>query len=111
MSVFDYACLSLAQITSHLHWKLFRQGRMKFVRPLYRALCKSEKGKELAISTFLMKKDFYHPICAKMVASDLLPSKKKKRSVTREIAHHLLVGATVGFAVAIGMSILRGRKR
>jgi len=87
------------------------QGRMKFVRPLYRALCKSEKGKELAISTFLSKKDFYHPICAKMVASDLLPSKKKKRSVTREIAHHLLVGATVGFAVAIGMSILRGRKR
>lgn len=85
------------------------QGRMKFVRPLYRALCKSQKGKELAISTFLDNKDFYHPICAKMLAQDLL--EKKKRSVTREITRHLLVGATFGLAVAIGMSLLRGRKR
>ena len=85
------------------------QGRMKFVRPLYRALCKSQKGKELAISTFLDNKDFYHPICAKMLAQDLL--EKKKRSVTGEITRHLLVGATFGLAVAIGMSLLRGRKR
>jgi len=87
------------------------QGRMKFVRPLYRALCKSEKGKELAISIFLSNRDFYHPICSKMLAQDLLVEEKKKDSLTREIAHHLMVGATLGLVVAIGMSLLRGRKR
>jgi leukotriene-A4 hydrolase len=49
------------------------QGRMKFVRPLYRALRDSPcaGAKETAISTFVENADFYHPICRKMVASDL----------------------------------------
>ena len=49
------------------------QGRMKFVRPLYRALRDSpcENAKETAMSTFVANADFYHPICRKMVASDL----------------------------------------
>lgn len=47
------------------------QGRMKFTRPLYKALYKSKMGKELAVETFLKHKDSYHPICSKMVASDL----------------------------------------
>jgi len=44
---------------------------MKFVRPLYRALFASRMGKKLAVDTFLQSADFYHPICAKMVAGDL----------------------------------------
>ena len=47
------------------------QGRLKFVRPLYRALHNSKMGKQVAVSTFLKHKDFYHPICAKMIAADL----------------------------------------
>ena len=47
------------------------QGRMKFTRPLYRALYKSRMGREIAVSTFLEHQDFYHPICVKMVAQDL----------------------------------------
>jgi hypothetical protein len=46
-------------------------GRMKFVRPLYRSLKSTDKGKALAIKTFLDNKSFYHPICATMVAKDL----------------------------------------
>ncbi|KAH8044532.1 epoxide hydrolase [Aureococcus anophagefferens] len=48
-------------------------GRMKFVRPLYRALAKSPMpgAKDLAVDTFVAHADFYHPICRKMVASDL----------------------------------------
>ncbi|EGF79700.1 hypothetical protein BATDEDRAFT_19784 [Batrachochytrium dendrobatidis JAM81] len=46
-------------------------GRMKFVRPLYRALYKCKNGAELSKSTFLKHRDFYHPICAGMVAKDL----------------------------------------
>ncbi|KAI9002648.1 peptidase family M1-domain-containing protein [Gaertneriomyces semiglobifer] len=46
-------------------------GRMKFVRPLYRALNKCKDGKELAKKTFLENRNFYHPICASMVAKDL----------------------------------------
>ncbi|TPX33921.1 leukotriene-A4 hydrolase [Synchytrium microbalum] len=47
-------------------------GRMKYVRPLYRALSKAEDGgKELAIKTFEANRTFYHPICRDMVAKDL----------------------------------------
>lgn len=50
---------------------LERQGRMKFLRPLYRALYRSKMGRQLALDTYEAKKDGYHPIARKMVAVDL----------------------------------------
>jgi leukotriene-A4 hydrolase len=52
---------------------LTEQGRMKFVRPLFRDLYKSggEKGKQLALETFAEHRSSYHAICQKMVAKDL----------------------------------------
>jgi leukotriene-A4 hydrolase len=47
-------------------------GRMKYVRPLYRALFKTKNGKTLAQETFKKHKSFYHPICAAMVEKDLM---------------------------------------
>eukprot|EP00730_Choanoeca_flexa_P014807 TRINITY_DN6608_c0_g1_i1.p1 TRINITY_DN6608_c0_g1~~TRINITY_DN6608_c0_g1_i1.p1 ORF type:complete len:624 (+),score=155.98 TRINITY_DN6608_c0_g1_i1:60-1874(+) len=47
------------------------QGRMKFVRPLYRELSKAEGGAQLAKETFLKHRDFYHNIASTMVARDL----------------------------------------
>lgn len=47
------------------------QGRMKFVRPLYRALRDSSVGRAAAYATFDAHKDALHPICRKMVARDL----------------------------------------
>ena len=44
-------------------------GRMKFVRPLFRALNKVDR--ELAVKTFEKNRDFYHPICRGMVEKDL----------------------------------------
>ncbi|KAK3191851.1 Leucyl aminopeptidase yscIV [Lecanicillium sp. MT-2017a] len=44
-------------------------GRMKFVRPLFRAL--NKVNRELALETFAKNKDFYHPICRGMVEKDL----------------------------------------
>jgi leukotriene-A4 hydrolase len=35
------------------------QGRMKYIRPLYKALFQSKMGKELAVQTFLVHKDSY----------------------------------------------------
>jgi leukotriene-A4 hydrolase len=35
------------------------QGRMKYIRPLYKALFQSKIGNELAVQTFLQHKDFY----------------------------------------------------
>ena len=47
-------------------------GRMKYVRPLFRALSKcGEEGKRLARETFEKNRNFYHPICARVVAKDL----------------------------------------
>lgn len=48
------------------------QGRMKFVRPLYRALATSTVGKGLAMQVFQEHKHIYHPICRKMVEVDLI---------------------------------------
>lgn len=53
---------------------LGKVGRMKFVRPLYRAL--NEVDRDLAVKTFKDNKDFYHPICRAMVEKDLLSEKK-----------------------------------
>lgn len=53
---------------------LEEQGRMKYVRPLYRALRTSGKldgGRQVAVETFEKVKRKYHPICAKMCAVDL----------------------------------------
>ena len=46
-------------------------GRMKFVRPLYRALYAWEAQRELAVATFKEWKENYHPICQTMVSKDL----------------------------------------
>lgn len=44
-------------------------GRMKFVRPIYRALEKVDR--ELAVKTFERFRGWYHPICRDIVAKDL----------------------------------------
>ena len=51
---------------------LVDQGRMKFVRPLFRDLFKcSENGKAVALGTFNKYKSQYHAIAQKMIARDL----------------------------------------
>jgi len=44
-------------------------GRMKFVRPGYRALNRVDR--ELAVKTFRANEGFYHPICRALVKKDL----------------------------------------
>jgi leukotriene-A4 hydrolase len=46
-------------------------GRMKYVRPLYRAFAAAKDGAELAKKTFIANQKFYHPICSNMVRKDL----------------------------------------
>jgi len=50
-------------------------GRMKFVRPLYRALIENEERRKMAEECYEKAKMFYHPICAKMVGQDLAQKK------------------------------------
>jgi leukotriene-A4 hydrolase len=57
---------SMCQPTADL---LGRVGRMKFVRPLYKALAKVDR--DLATKTFEKNEDFYHPICRAIVKKDL----------------------------------------
>ena len=55
---------------------LSEQGRMKFVRPLFRDLAKcSENGRKLALETFVELKSGYHNIAQRQVAKDLGLSK------------------------------------
>lgn len=46
------------------------QGRMKYVRPLYRALLRS-RWRQLAVDTFRDNQHRYHPIARKMIAVDM----------------------------------------
>ena len=68
-------CLASGQtdIFPHVVKFITSAGRMKYVRPLYRALhsLPGTEGKALAKKTFLDNRDFYHPICEAMVAKDL----------------------------------------
>ena len=100
------------------------QGRMKFVRPLYRALFNSVKGKDVAIATFLENKDFYHPIAAKMLATDLgvAMGQKEKSNMSSssssskssgdggKLQKSLLVGSALVLAAAIGVAFFRGKR-
>jgi leukotriene-A4 hydrolase len=47
------------------------QGRMKFVRPLYRLLHQAKNGAQLAVDTYLEHKSFYHPIAAQLIEKDI----------------------------------------
>eukprot|EP00735_Rhodelphis_limneticus_P008062 TRINITY_DN2082_c0_g1::TRINITY_DN2082_c0_g1_i1::g.21810::m.21810 TRINITY_DN2082_c0_g1::TRINITY_DN2082_c0_g1_i1::g.21810 ORF type:complete len:629 (+),score=166.82,sp/P09960/LKHA4_HUMAN/46.00/0.0,Peptidase_M1/PF01433.15/3e-81,Leuk-A4-hydro_C/PF09127.6/6.4e-38,Peptidase_MA_2/PF13485.1/5.6e-16,Peptidase_M61/PF05299.7/0.29,DUF1570/PF07607.6/0.085,Peptidase_M48/PF01435.13/0.19 TRINITY_DN2082_c0_g1_i1:55-1887(+) len=47
------------------------QGRMKFVRPLYKSWYKSKLGGKAAQDTFLAHRNAYHNIAAKMIAKDI----------------------------------------
>ena len=44
---------------------------LRFVRPLYKALFKSAVGSSIARETFITNSGLYHPICRKMLATDL----------------------------------------
>ncbi|KAK9761140.1 Leucyl aminopeptidase yscIV [Basidiobolus ranarum] len=50
---------------------LTEQGRMKYTRPLYRALYKCPSGSQLARDTYTKHKNFYHPICGRLIEKDL----------------------------------------
>ncbi|XP_012553835.2 leukotriene A-4 hydrolase isoform X1 [Hydra vulgaris] len=50
---------------------LVQQGRMKFVRPLYREMFKNDEAKDLAIKTFQKHRHVYHSITSTMISKDL----------------------------------------
>lgn len=50
---------------------LREQGRMKYIRPLYRDLHKSKFGNKRATETFRKHRSMYHNIAQKMIAKDL----------------------------------------
>lgn len=91
------------------------QGRMKFVRPLFRALHESEMGRDLAVDAFLKNKDFYHPICAKMIASDLKltaakPANEPVPSTSDDSNSYWKMAAIVG-AIAVTTSLILSRRK
>lgn len=43
----------------------------QYLRPLYRALYANPKSRQAALDTFAAHREMYHPIAAKMVATDL----------------------------------------
>ena len=109
--LFRYSLLAIAagdesMITVILHF-ISSQGRMKFTRPLYRALFAS-KWRALAVDNFLKHKDFYHPICAKMLANDL---KQTKSKIIWCSSWLVAAGTGAALAVVAAMILRRSAKR
>ncbi len=93
---------------------------MKFVRPLYRALYKSDMGKEAAVKAFLEHRNFYHPIAAKMVATDLCVGVAKDEedgaienvaAPTCKVNKSLLIGGVLAVAAVVGITFVRARRK
>ncbi|KAI9269391.1 peptidase family M1-domain-containing protein [Sporodiniella umbellata] len=62
---------SYEKIYSNIVEFITEQGRMKFVRPLYRYLYRAKNGSQLAQDTYLKHKKFYHPIAAQLIEKDI----------------------------------------
>lgn len=58
-------------IFQHVVKFVLEQGRMKFVRPLYRELYKCSKSQQIALDTFKQNKHVYHKIASSMIEKDL----------------------------------------
>ncbi|CAI5716932.1 unnamed protein product [Peronospora farinosa] len=101
---------------------LKEQGRMKFVRPLFRDLC-TALGAAQAEAIFADCKNLYHPIAAKMIQRDIENSIAKSKSskmkfaspttpsalaqwlgVSDEVVNYTAVAATVAVVALIVMS-------
>jgi len=78
------------------------QGRMKYIRPLYKSLYRSNIGKDITVATFLKNKDMYHPIAAKMIAIDLKVAMEENSSASKNtlIVTSILIAIT-GVAIAL----------
>lgn len=87
------------------------QGRMKFTRPLYKALYRSKMGSALAVETFLKHKDMYHPICSKMVASDLSVVADGEGGMASIMKNpHIKIALVAAVAVVAGVVLSRRKK-
>ncbi|KAJ0397142.1 hypothetical protein P43SY_007427 [Pythium insidiosum] len=79
---------------------LGEQGRMKYVRPLFRDLIK-HSGKHHAKQIFSKTKTMYHPICAKMLQKDI---DEGHEAVGAAPALATRPGVLAGVAQALGVS-------
>jgi len=91
------------------------QGRMKYVRPLYRAMFSSSDARDIAVETFLKNKDFYHPIASKMIAYDM--TKGQSRSFMDKVKNvgfnfdSTQVAYAMAASAAIGaLALMRSKK-
>ncbi|MGK3761875.1 MAG: leukotriene-A4 hydrolase [Bacillariaceae sp.] len=87
------------------------QGRMKYVRPLYRSLYKSKIGKDIAVETFIKHKDIYHPIATKMIAIDLKVAIQESSSDLPSYLNPMLITGMAVAVTSIAIAFVRsGRK-
>jgi leukotriene-A4 hydrolase len=108
--LFRYSMMAIAaedesMIAVILHFTT-SQGRMKYTRPLYRALFAS-RWRPVAVAAFLQKQSSYHPICAKMIANDLKASEPPSEAVSPlATSKKWLAWAAGGVALAVAAGFL-----
>lgn len=105
--LFRYCMLAIQSEDSTIYPTVERfittQGRMKYIRPLYRAMFASSTGRELAVEIFLKHKDFYHPIASKMIAHDIMTTRREpKKGILGKFKNMVIGSDRPSTAVYIG---------
>lgn len=113
--IFRYCLLAVASEDESIIPIVIRfitsQGRMKYVRPLYRRLYRSKIGKKIAINTFLDHKDIYHPIAAKMIAIDLKVAIEKSTSIDQPSLNPLILTSILVTVVGVAVAFVRSNRK
>ncbi|KAF1330147.1 Leukotriene a-4 hydrolase/aminopeptidase, partial [Globisporangium splendens] len=94
----------LSQISAFLH----EQGRMKYVRPLFRDLC-TALGPTETSKLFESSKSLYHPIAAKMIQRDITNAFQHKKK-SHGAAYSPFKFAALS-AVVFGITVMLSKRR
>lgn len=113
--LFRYCLLAIASEGVGILPVAFRfitsQGRLKYVRPLYRALSHSKMARRhVTREIFLANQDFYHPMAAKLIASDFAQSDRWWWSVPAAVRMVALGAMAVAAAGVVGMLVRRSKR-
>lgn len=87
------------------------QGRMKYIRPLYRALYASKMGRQVAVDTFIKNKEFYHSIGQTMVGRDLNLTGKEDQNVDNKQRDVLMTVMAVSVVAIFGIVLTRAWRK
>ena len=93
-------------IVPHVVAFITSQGRMKYVRPLYRALRASKVGARKAVEAFARHGAMYHPICRKLLQQAFNKAAEEGEGIESNDILSAITGSDYFWPVLIGSAVV-----